>query len=414
MSVFIALDFWCYDDKETGDLYEKAKDFSRFFAYVFDRVAIVLQYTIGIVTALVGLLFVSPWLSLAMLLAIIPNMAIQFRLSRLQIKHWQESVIFRRKRYDIEYNMIDPKQIVELRLYNMARQLLNIRIGLRDNDEGKRMQYEKHFVKWRLAGDVLAALAELGSLIWIIGAIAAKRYPIGQFVFVQQLVSRSLAASNQLISTIGTIDEDLAKLKDYDEFMRITVAKKGSITIKEPVKVIEFKDVSFSYPKASKAVLQHISIKIISGSHIAIVGENGAGKSTFIKLLLGIYQPTEGTILLDGKPLELYDIEDWHKQLGVLMQNFAQYHFATIRDNIIYGNIDAQPSKQRIDKALAAAEAQSIIAKLPNKLDTPASTYYETEEGVQLFRRTMAADRFGPQLLPASANSHPGRTDFSY
>ncbi len=381
---FALLDFWRYDDKHTADQYEKAQDFARFFAYVFDRVAQLFQSLFGVASAIIGLGFITPWLSLALIIAILPGMYTQYRLSRFQISHWRNTVVERRKQSYIEYNMIQPKIIAELRLYNLVSTFLKLRIRFRDIDQGGRLESERGFIKWRILSDALETVVQLGSLVWAVVQIAAKRFPIGQFIYIQQLVSRALGSAAQFISEFGSTDEDLAKLKDYSDFMALPITQTSGKKIESPVEMIELKDVSFRYPNTAKYSIKNISMTINRGSHIAIVGENGAGKSTLIKLLLGFYEVTSGEILLDGVPIGDYAIDSWHKQVSVLLQSFSTFQFATIGDNVTFGDAEAEPTKQRIDKALKFAEATELVQELPKGLDSPAATWFEEDGGVEL------------------------------
>lgn len=381
---FALLDFWRYDDKHTADQYEKAQDFARFFAYVFDRVAQLFQSLFGVASAIIGLGFITPWLSLALIIAILPGMYTQYRLSRFQISHWRNTVVERRKQSYIEYNMIQPKIIAELRLYNLVSTFLKLRIRFRDIDQGGRLESERGFIKWRILSDALETVVQLGSLVWAVVQIAAKRFPIGQFIYIQQLVSRALGSAAQFISEFGSTDEDLAKLKDYSDFMALPITQTSGKKIESPVETIELKDVSFRYPNTAKYSIKNISMTINRGSHIAIVGENGAGKSTLIKLLLGFYEVTSGEILLDGVPIGDYAIDSWHKQVSVLLQSFSTFQFATIGDNVTFGDAEAEPTKQRIDKALKFAEATELVQELPKGLDSPAATWFEEDGGVEL------------------------------
>lgn len=146
-SRFVRLDFWRYDDKETIDLYDKAQDFTNFFTYVFDRIARLFTSLFGLISAIIALGFITPWLSLALTIAILPGIVVQYKISRFQTKHWRENVTARRKQAFIEYNMIQPKQISELRLYNLAHKILKLRQHFRDVDQGSRLQFERKYVK---------------------------------------------------------------------------------------------------------------------------------------------------------------------------------------------------------------------------------------------------------------------------
>ncbi|MBP9738108.1 ABC transporter ATP-binding protein [Candidatus Saccharibacteria bacterium] len=381
---FALLDFWRYDDKETADLYEKAQDFSRFFAYVFDRVAQLFQSLFGVAAAVIGLGLITPWLSVALLVAILPGMYTQYRLSRFQIKHWRNTVVERRKQSYIEYNMIQPKIIAELRLYGLVKNFLAMRVKFRNTDQGGRLESERGFIKWRIASDVLETIVQLGSLVWAVLQIAAQNFPIGQFIYIQQLVSRALGSAAQFVTEFGAADEDLSKLKDYNDFMKLPTTQASGRKITKPIETIELKNVSFTYPTSKKETIKNISIKITRGSHIAIVGENGAGKSTLIKLLLGFYEVSSGEILLDGVPIADYDITSWHTQVSVLLQSFSSFQFATIGDNVTFGDAEVQPTKSRINRALEAAEAREMVEELPRGLDSPAATWFEEDGGVEL------------------------------
>lgn len=381
---FTALEFWRYDDTETADLYSKAKDFTSFFTYVFDRIAQIFQSVFGAATAIIGLILVSPWMSLAILVAIIPGLLIQLKLSRLQVEHWRGNTTLRRKQGFIEYQMMDPKNIIEIRLSGMVKKILAMRVDFRNRDQGDRLQFERQFIGWRIASDVLAALTELGSLAWVIVQIGQRHMPIGQFVYVQQLVSRALGSANNFTNQLGAMDEDLAKLNDYSQFMSLAVMDGGIASLDLPIRSIVLKDVSFTYPSSGKQVLKNINLTITAGSHVAIVGENGAGKSTLIKIILGLYQPTSGAVYVNDRPLEDYNIADWHKQLSVLMQEFIAYSFATIGENITFGDVGRRFSQKRLERALRDAEANEVVSKLPNKLNTPAATWFDEEDGVQL------------------------------
>lgn len=380
---FVKLDFWRYDDKNSIDLYEKAQDFTNFFSYVFDRVARLFTSLFGLLSAVVALGFITPWLSFLLALAIFPGLIVQYKISRFQTKHWRENITARRKQSFIEYNMMQPDKISELRLYNLAKTMINLRKYFRDKDQGARLEFEKGYIKWRIFSDVLETIVQLGSLVWVVIKIANRQLPIGQFIYVQQMVGNALGSASMFISEYGSADEDLAKLEEYTEFMNLPLQETGTKELRG-MKEIRFDNVSFKYPKGEKEVLKNVSLKLQEGSHVAIVGENGAGKSTLIKLLLGFYKPTGGTIYINDIPLSEYNIASWHKWVGVLLQDFAHYYFTDVRENIIFGDIDVKTTEGRINKALEEAEAKEIVDDLPKGLDTPMATWYEEEGGTEL------------------------------
>lgn len=378
---FLQLDFWRYDDKETKDIYDKASQFARFFPYVFERLSSVLSQVVSLIAAIVALVLVNWILGVIILVAVIPGLITQIRLSRLQINHWNANVETRRARSMLEWNILQPQAMAELRLYGVIRHLLQLRAKLRDSDERQRIGFERQFIWKRLASDILQSVVELGVLIWTVFQIIDKAMPIGNFIYIQQMVGRAMSNANGFVSTLSSLDEDLANLFDYQQFMNMTPAQTGTRLLPSVPEQIEFNNVSFHYPQNDVLVLKHISLTIERGRHVAIVGENGAGKSTLIKLLTGLYTPTEGSVLFDGTPLEEFDITEWHRHLGVLQQEFIMYSFATARDNVYFGDVSKPYDQKRFEQALERAQAKSFLEKLPNKYDNYVATWMEDDHG---------------------------------
>ncbi len=378
---FLSLEFWRYDDKETADLYDRAQQFTQFFAYVFDRIASILSQLISLALSLIALFIFLPWLALIVLVAVIPGLYIQIRLSRAQAEHWNNNVDVRRSRSYIEWNLLQPKSIAELRLNGLVRHLLDLRQSLRDKDERERLNYERRFIGRRLLADAFESAIEVGSLIYIVLEIIARTHPIGQFVYVQQLVSRAITSANGFVNQLSTIDQDLFNLFDYQRFMKLPSRVSGARELNGMPDTIAFQHVSFRYPGALTDSLKDISLTIKRGSHVAIVGENGAGKSTFIKLLTGLYTPSHGVVALDTVPLSAITITSWHKQLAVLMQDFAHYNFADVRDNVYFGDVSQPVNKVRVVDSLEKAEALTFAKKLPQKLKTVLGPWMEDAYG---------------------------------
>lgn len=378
---FHEIDFWRYDDKATADMYDKAQQFARFFPYVFDRLTTILTQFIQMIAGLIALVFVSWWLGVIVLAAVIPGVIIQLRLSKASTKHWKENVETRRSQGMIEWQILQPKLMAELRLYGVIRYLLDYRIQLRDKDEKTRINFERSYIGKKLGADVLEAAAEITALVWTAFQIINRAQPIGQFLYVQQIVSRTIGGANGLVSSIGSIDEDIANLFDYNEFMALPAQSEARSDLNTPPQVIEFDNVSFKYPTSKTMVLKNISFKISLGQHIAIVGENGAGKSTLVKLLTGLYEPTTGEVKIDGVSLKNLNVSSWHKYLGVLQQDFIAYSFATARDNVYYGDTSKPFDLNRFISALKQAEAKEFIDKLPNGINSYVSPWMEDNEG---------------------------------
>ena len=129
----------------------------------------------------------------------------------------------------------------------------------------------------------------------------------------------------------------------------------------------EFRGVSFRYPDSDRPVLKNINLRIEPGERIALVGENGQGKTTLVKLLARLYDPTEGAIFLDGIDLREYSIEDLSKEIGIIFQDFVRYEISA-RENIGVGRIEEIGNELRVSEAARKSLADEVVAKLPNGL----------------------------------------------
>jgi ATP-binding cassette subfamily B protein len=157
-------------------------------------------------------------------------------------------------------------------------------------------------------------------------------------------------------------------LDDLFDFFRTEpsiVSRPNALPAPRPIRSgFEFRDVSFAYPGSSKLVLDGVSFRLDAGERIALIGENGAGKTTITKLLARLYDPTGGQILLDGVDLREYDVNEICGEIGVIFQDYMRYDMRVL-ENIGFGRIDALNDGARIRAAAGKAYADSVVASLP-------------------------------------------------
>jgi len=161
-------------------------------------------------------------------------------------------------------------------------------------------------------------------------------------------------------------------LEDLFAFFRMEPrirSKPSALPVPRPIREgLEFRNVSFRYPGAERDALHNVSFELRPGQRIALIGENGAGKTTITKLIARLYDPTEGQILLDGTDLREFDLEDWRGEVGVIFQDYMRYHML-LWENIGLGRVELLGDRQRIEKAARLSLATDVAARLEKGLE---------------------------------------------
>lgn len=193
---------------------------------------------------------------------------------------------------------------------------------------------------------------------------------IGQFTLVFQQTMNLASSAEEILNQYSSMSVRTKYLDKFYEFMntkRLIQSPRSPVHFPElpmPAK-IEFKKITFRYPGTTRDILHDFNLTIESGEKVAFVGENGAGKTTIIKLLLRFYDVNEGEILINGINIKEIDIDVWRKHVGALFQDFIKYQF-TFQENIVFGNIQQEPNALRVEDAVKKSGAESILADLPN------------------------------------------------
>lgn len=221
-------------------------------------------------------------------------------------------------------------------------------------------------------------LVTFDSILSVFGyAVIFYKHIMGQFTlgtasFQMRSLDSFSGALDSMLSSITLMNEFSVKMKDLIALfeMKPTLAD-GDIKLPylETPPSIEFKNVSFKYPKAIKYVFKNLSFKIESGEEVALVGHNGAGKTTIVKLLARIYPVTKGEILINGININELAIDDWYKNLGVLFQEFNFYRHLSVKENILVGKPMKQMDEKKIIEAAKNADAHNFIMEYKDKYD---------------------------------------------
>ncbi len=268
----------------------------------------------------------------------------------------------------------------EIRLYDSSEMMLHKAGAETDKltDVWKNVANRQRTNSWGM--DIVNAARD-GISYFYIGLLAMmKKITIGDFSMCVTSASElyqgmyGVIQAWQQISKRCVYANQFLKLLEYPEAL-----EKGDRKVTGETHTIEFSHVSFRYPRSEQYVLKDINLKITSGEHLSVVGLNGAGKTTFIKLLCRLYDVTEGAIFIDGVNIKDYSEEEYRKLFAVVFQDFKLFAFS-LKDNIAFGE-DAK--EEEIDRVLELSGFYEDAQKLPEGLDTMLYKSFD-EHGTEL------------------------------
>lgn len=214
-----------------------------------------------------------------------------------------------------------------------------------------------------------------------IAAVLAGKLTIGSFtLYFQQTLLLAMGAEG-ILENYSSVSMRTKYVDKYFEFMdHRKMIRSPSAPKQMPVDpmppVIEFRNVSFHYPGSEKYILKNFNLKISTGEKMAFVGQNGVGKTTIIKLLLRFYDVTEGEVLINGINIKEIRLDNWHKLVGVLFQDFIKYQF-TFKENVYFGNLEQKNNLDLLKKAIEKSGADAFVKNLPEGFDQTVGKMFE-------------------------------------
>jgi ATP-binding cassette subfamily B protein len=364
-----------HEDPGFHDLIERARDQARERPALIAHLGRLLQQVVRTVFSLVALLYYSLWLGaflgIGAMVSFIGDSHYAFLAYNLTVFLTQT----RRRMEYLHLVAVSRDGTAELRLFGLR----NFFVGsFRRLSQQIRLAHTKLAKSRSVNGGLLSAVGTLGyyaAYIYVLIQGIHHVYDVKTVVFLLGLVSQSSSNLQELFSLGSSVADQALSLKDLVEFLRLRPTLSAPLSPRPvPRKIsrgFEFINVSFVYPQSTRRVLDNFSFELLLGERVALVGENGAGKTTIVKLITRLYDPTEGQILLDGVDLREYSLTELHKRIGIIFQEFMRYDM-TIRDNIAIGQLDQEFGTEVIpdgalDVAAERATADAFIRRFPKQ-----------------------------------------------
>jgi ATP-binding cassette, subfamily B, bacterial len=374
------LDLSCYEDPAVYDKLERAR------VQGTDRIVMIqsagrwIQELITTASLAASIFFFSPWLLFALVACLVPAFLGETHFAFLGYSLNFQQTPARRELEYLRMAGSSKEGVKEVKLFGLGPFLTD-----RYSEVSNGLQRQTIGLAERklLFGSLLSLLGTIGyygTYTFVIYLAVQGKLTIGTLTFLAGAIAGASANIQLVFSTFSTIADQALFLTDLLEFFAVKPqikSKPGALAVPRPIRRgLEFRRVSFCYPGKTQPVLRDLSFTLQPRERVALVGQNGEGKTTVVKLLTRMYDVTSGQILLDGVDLRDFDPETLWKEIGVIFQDFVRYEMAA-RDNIAVGRIEERDNQFSIHAAANKSLADDVIRKLPKRYEQILGSRFE-------------------------------------
>lgn len=378
------LDISYFDNDRYYDHIEQANNGKAQLSVLYTRSLHFIINTISlIISGTVTILSTNAWIPLIILLFTLPPLFSRSRFLRKQFEYGLQTQNTMRRVSYLAGVAMGKQTAQEMRFYDMSDMVVD--------------KYKHHwntYIRGRkklirrlgLADSLCNILPTIGiaiSMYLVLLGIFQGRNAIGDFTYLLGMTMTLKGSFISLIDDIARLGEISYTIEKYDSFMKLQafVPDTGRIKL-EKLETIEFQEVVFTYPLTAQPVINHMNLQIKGNEKLAIVGLNGAGKSTIVKLLLRFYDVDEGQILINGIGIKEYTLDSLRRVFSTVFQDYVTYSLS-VRDNVAMSDYECRNDDARICEALTLAELDHGILDRLSSLDTDISRDF-TDDGLEL------------------------------
>ena len=368
----VRLDMSYYDNPAFHDTFHRAQQESSYrplqvlnhFMTLFGSLV-----TLGGVVVLLGA--TSPWVVLLMVVAVVPSFIVRLiKARKIYAFRRNNTQIYRRTSY---YSALLTHRdfAKEVRQFGLSSYFRQLFVEIRRNLVRRLLRISQRLAAY----DAFCAIVESAVLLLALLLFVRQAYvgaiTVGVFVMLFEAFRRGQSALQALVRSVAGLYDSRLFAGNLFEFLTLEpqiTTPADAVPFPERVERVEFRDVTFRYPDMEHDVLSHYNLVAERGTVCHIEGENGFGKTTLMKLLMRLYEPDSGAVLVNGVDIRRFDVATLRGHISVLFQDFVRYHF-TAAENIAFGNISAPVDRQRMQQAAHKAGIDQMLAALPKGYD---------------------------------------------
>ena len=347
--------------------------------------------------------YFSPLIAVLVILALIPSIVYEINYSDMSWGIWDDSSELRKKYYAL-INIFRRKNSEELKIHDTGDYLKDKVIDLNKEKYKKEMSLAKNRTQFNIFGSLMDTLIYILSTAYIVYKAMTKIIPVGSVVTFVSILANYISSVQFVTSSFTDVYMQSLYLEDIYKYLEFhledEIVSGDKILENNKLHKIEFRDVYFKYPDTDKYIFNGLNLTINPGEKVAIVGENGAGKSTFINLLCRFYDPDKGDILIDDINIKQINTLSWYNNIGVLFQDYIKYQFS-IKENIYLGKINKKDKnlKTLINSAKKGG-SHKFIQKLKDQYETDLGEQENDLSGGQWQKLALSREFFrDPNIL---------------
>jgi ATP-binding cassette subfamily B protein len=330
------------------------------------------QSLIQFLIALFAIATLNWFLMILILLVVVPSFIIQTRYAKLTWSIWNENSPYRKKFWYLSDMIQNGQSVKEIKIFQIAQIFLSELKDIYKSFVTENSKVAKRKFRINIILNFFGILVYGGTEVFILLSALTKRLSIGDISYYTSVLTNFQNGANGLFRNASQLYDQGLYVREMFEVLdikpKITQLHTPVIPDIHKAPAIVFNNVSFKYPGSEQYILRHFSLTIKPGQKVAFVGENGAGKTTIVKLLARFYDVDQGEILIDGVNIKDLDLSVWYKALGVLFQDFIRYEYP-LRENIYFGKVYEPEITADIMRAATLAGADTVADELPKKYE---------------------------------------------
>jgi ATP-binding cassette, subfamily B, bacterial len=363
------LDLEDFEDSEFQDRLERARTQAAGRTGLMSLLFGQAQDLVTIASLAAGLLVYAPWLIALLAVALIPAFIGEAHFNAQSYWLNYHRAPERRELDYVRQVAASPDTAKEVKIFGLHSFLIERYLDLAVSFFRANRKIAVRRAAWGSVLTGISTIAYYFAYAYIVWRTLRGEFSIGSLTFLAGSFLRLRGLLEQLLTGFSSVAGQALYLDDLFSFFEIEpeiVSPADPRPFPAPIREgFTFEDVGFRYPGAERWAVRNLSFQLRAGEVLALVGENGAGKTTIVKLLARLYDPDEGRILLDGRDVKEYDLVELRRAIGVIFQDFVRFHLSA-SDNIAVGLIEARADRERIAKAAERSLADEVIAKLPD------------------------------------------------